>query len=146
MATVLNRTNKRLIRSVNTPDYPVAEWIINPDMSAVEGQSKKYWVITGDVVTLADQSTRDAIDAALLSTQRDGTAAQVDQVEDVLRASLLSILDELNTKSDKMNETLDAIDAASNFSQMKTNIAAINDAPQRNISQMKTVIRNKLGS
>ena len=33
-----------------------AEWIYDPDMSAVTGEPSKYWIITGDVITLMDQA------------------------------------------------------------------------------------------
>lgn len=35
MADVLNRITREFIQSANTPDYPVADWIHNPDLSAV---------------------------------------------------------------------------------------------------------------
>jgi len=67
MANVLNRVTRRFIKSANTPDYPVNEWIINPDMSAVINQPNRYWIITGDVVTLMDQAARDTVDANILT-------------------------------------------------------------------------------
>jgi hypothetical protein len=53
MANVLNRTTKEYRTSVNTPDFPTAQWIVNPDLSAVSasGLSSQYWNIVGDVVT-----------------------------------------------------------------------------------------------
>lgn len=51
MANVLNRTTKEYQISVNTPDYDPSEWIINPDLSAVEDVPSEYWVVTGDTVT-----------------------------------------------------------------------------------------------
>lgn len=51
MANVLNRVTKEFKTSVNTPDFPAAQWIVNPDLSAVGGLSPQYWTITGDVVT-----------------------------------------------------------------------------------------------
>lgn len=122
MASVLHRTTKQFLQSANTPDHPTADWIINPDMSAVDGQPSKYWIITGDVVTLADQSTRDAIDSALLSASRDDTVAQLDEEEDVLRAFMLVVLDEINT------------------------LRTLHSLSERTVAQMKTGIRNKLGS
>lgn len=65
MANVLNRTTKQYITSANTPDYPTADWIINPDLSGVSGVPSKYWKITGDVVTEMNQTEKDAVDAAL---------------------------------------------------------------------------------
>ncbi len=146
MSTALNRTTKVLLHSVSTPDFPTGDWIIDPDLSAVIGFPSVYWVIIVDVVSLMDQATRDAVDAAALIVQRDLTADAVDNVEDTLRASLLAILDEINLHAVRATAILDAADGASNFSAFKTSIAAINDVPQRTIAQMKTAIRGKLGS
>lgn len=71
MADVLHRTTKQLLRSVNTPDYPSEDWIINPDLSAVGGYASKYWLISGDAVSLmseADRATLDAAEAAAAET------------------------------------------------------------------------------
>ncbi len=62
MANVLNRTTKEYLTSVNTPDFDVSLWVINPDLSAVIGFASKYWIITGDVVTLQNQAQRDITD------------------------------------------------------------------------------------
>ena len=69
MANVLNRTTKQYIRSVNTPDYPTEDWIINPDLTAVAGVANKYWKITGDVVSEMTSAEKDTSD--LTNTQND---------------------------------------------------------------------------
>jgi len=69
MANVLNRTSKQYLKSVNTPDFPVSDWIVDPDLSAVNSFPNKYWVISGDVVSLMDQAARSAVDAAELEAQ-----------------------------------------------------------------------------
>lgn len=45
MANVLNKFSKLMLYSVNTPDFPSDEWIINPDLSLVENIPNKYWKI-----------------------------------------------------------------------------------------------------
>lgn len=47
MANVINRTTKQYLKSVNTPDYPEDEWIINPDLPNCDPM---FWVIDGDSV------------------------------------------------------------------------------------------------
>jgi hypothetical protein len=99
MADVLNRTTKELRRSVNTPDYDPAEWIIDPDLSAVAGFAPRYWKITGDVVSLVDQAERDAVDAALAQQALDDAgAAEKARLDDerILRAFALIVMDEIN--------------------------------------------------
>lgn len=146
MASVLNRATKQYLESTNTPDYPPAEWILNPDISAVVGQPTKYWRIVGDIVSLLTQAERDAVDAAEREAQRDAAAQQLQQVEDLLRAFMLTVLDELNLHAAKHNAILTAIDNGANFSGLKANIALVADYPQRTEAQLRTTVRNKLGT
>lgn len=146
MATVLNRTTKQLIPSANTPDHSSAEWIINPDLSAVLGQPAKYWVITGDAVSLMDQAQRDAVDAAELTAARDLAANQIDGPESIVRALALVIQDEINLHANRVTAILDAVDNAGTFAALKTAIAAIPDVPTRTPAQLKTALRNRLGT
>lgn len=146
MASALNRVTKQFLASVNTPDYPTADWIINPDMSAVAGFESRYWTITGDVVSLMDAAARAVVDAAQLEATRDATAAELDQAEGALRAFMLAVLDEFNAHATKINAILTAIDNGGTLAAVKTNIAAIADYPSRTIAQLKTVLRSKLGT
>ena len=146
MADVLNRTTKQYLPSANTPDYPVSDWIINPDVSAVAGQPTKYWKINGDTVSLMSQAERDAVDAAELAVARDSVASQMDSVEDYSRAFALTILDEINLHAARTTAILDAVDGATPLANLKTAVAAIPDVPQRTIGQLKTAVRGKLGS
>ena len=99
MATVLNRTTKQLRRSVNTPDFPSADWIINPDLSAVGNFASKYWTITGDAVSLMPQTERDALDAAeaqaAADADRAGEKLRIDN-ERVLKALAIVVKNEIN--------------------------------------------------
>lgn len=146
MATVLNRTTKQLIPSANTPDYPAAQWIIEPNLSAVVGQPAKYWTITGDVVTLMNAGERAAVDAAELNVSRDATAATMDAMENWMRAFALACLDEFNLHATRQRALLTAIDNNATLATIKTAVLAINDIPDRTIAQLKTAVRNKLGN
>ena len=123
-----------------------ANYIEDPDLSAVVGQPQKYWEITGDSVSLADPATQAAIDAQETSDKYDELADQIDDVDDLLRAFAQAVLDEINLHATRITAILDAIDGASNLSQVKTAVGAIPDVPTRTIAQMKTATRNKLGS
>ena len=63
MADVINRRSREYRRSVNTPDYPLSDWIINPDLSKVTGVPWRYWKIVGDSVLPMTQEERDIVDA-----------------------------------------------------------------------------------
>ena len=121
MSVVLNRTSKRLILSANTPDYPVVDWIIDPDLSRVSGDTR-YWKITGDTVDLMTRSEIDAEDARLLNSERDSAVTVLESVESLERATILALLDELNT--------------------LRAN-ASLSDLT---MDDMQTAIRGKLGS
>ncbi|RYD66146.1 MAG: DUF4376 domain-containing protein [Verrucomicrobiaceae bacterium] len=63
MANVLNRATNLYLESVNTPDYDVSEWVINPDLSEVEGFAPYYWIINpDDTVSLMTESQRKDTD------------------------------------------------------------------------------------
>lgn len=146
MAAALNRTTKQHLTSVNTPDYPTSEWIIDPDLSAVVGWPVKYWIITGDNVTLADAPTRDAIDAAILAAERDDTADYIDTAERYERAFALVVLDEFNRQANRFNALLDAIDAATSLANLKATVGGINNLPVSTPADLKTALRAKLDS
>lgn len=145
MATVLNRTTKQYLESVNTPDYPAAQWIHNPNLSAVQGWPSKYWTISGDNVLLMSEGERNNIDAIELSNSRDRTSNRMDDIEDIVRALGLSVIDLTNIHATSITDILNAVDNATNFTDLKTRIAAINDVAQRTGQQLKTQIRSKLG-
>ena len=47
MANVLHRITRQYLKSKNTPNYPVEDWIINPVLPNCD---KKYYVIEGNIV------------------------------------------------------------------------------------------------
>ena len=47
MANVINRITKQYFKSVNTPDYPAKDWIINPILPNCD---EKYYVIENNIV------------------------------------------------------------------------------------------------
>ena len=64
MSNVLNRTTKQYLKSVNTPDYPVSDWIVNPSVAPFLGVPTKYWKISGDAVSEMSALEKLVIDAA----------------------------------------------------------------------------------
>ena len=73
MSNVLNRSTLEFLKSQHTPDFPTADWVINPDISPVAGEPAKYWVLIGDTLSVMDQAAKDALDA---STAAAAEAAQ----------------------------------------------------------------------
>jgi len=65
MADVINRTTLQYLQSINTPDYPDIDWIVNPDLSGLIGIPQKYWKIVGDTVVQMDTTEQAAVDASI---------------------------------------------------------------------------------
>lgn len=94
----------------------------------------------------ADFEASRTITPEMLAAMRDAVVAKMDETEDYMRAFALAVLDEFNAHSVKINAILTAIDNGGTVAQIKNNIAAIVDQPQRTIAQLKTAVRSKLGS
>jgi hypothetical protein len=131
---VLNRTTKQYIQSANTPDYPTADWIHGPDMSAVVGFQSKYWVITGDVVSLMTPAQRSALDAAELVAQKDAEADNFDADGTYFKAAMEVMIDGFNVLREQFNTTTRQSGALTD-----TNLAPYT------LAQLKTAVRGKLG-
>lgn len=50
MANVLHRITKEYRTSVMDSEVNSSEWLLNPDVSSVEGLPSYYWVIDNDAV------------------------------------------------------------------------------------------------
>ena len=118
----IHRTSKQLLVSVPSADLPEsqANYIEEPDLSAVSGQPNKYWVITGDVVTLMDAGAQAVVDAALAEAQADATANELDATQSIMKAFAEVLVDEINL------------------------LRAEHALAARTLAQLKTAVRGKL--
>ncbi len=96
MATVFNRTTSQLIRSVNTPDYNSAYWIINPDLTLVENVPQKYWKAAGDAVVEMTAQEKASVDAALLTARRDQIESKT--TDEAFKAVLAALVKVVNLR------------------------------------------------
>lgn len=134
MANVFNRVSPEYKISVHTPDFDVADWAINPDITGVAGNPVKFWFLTGatnaegdeiiGVVDAATQATIDAaIAAALLTSQHDSAKIEMDNRR-VLIALAELLVDEFN-----ILRTIEGL-APRTFAQLRTAIRTkIDSAP-----------------
>jgi len=65
MANFIHRTTLEYVESGHTPDYPVEDWIKNPNLSSVTGVPTRYWKTDGDNVVEMSQGEKDTVDANL---------------------------------------------------------------------------------
>ena len=138
MGEYLHRTSKRYYGSI-APDEllePLANYIEDPDLSAVEGVPNIYWIITGDVVSEMSQPEKDAVDAAILTAARDGAIqAELDNLESVMRQVVKLMVSELNILRQQFNTTTGEVSQATD-----TAFAA------RTLAQVRTQLRDDLGA
>jgi hypothetical protein len=101
----------------------------------------------GAVVTITrewtpwTQAEIDAYEAG----RRDDVAADMDNVESVIRAAVLVIMDESNSHATALAAIKAAFANNSTVAAIRTAVAAIQMPPQRTAAQLKTAIRAKLG-
>ena len=97
MANVLNKSTLELRSSVNTPDYPESDWLINPDLSAVAGLDPRYWKIAKNAVAAMTAGERQAVDDALAADAKEAlaAAAKEDAAQPLLKAVASMLADEL---------------------------------------------------
>lgn len=96
MSVVINRATRQVIRRANTPDYSSTDWIINPDLSKVDGIPDKYWQIVGDEVLPVDAATRSNIDFLEREDHKNRVFDEI-KTGDLLPV-LSGLVDVLNTK------------------------------------------------
>lgn len=80
MATVLHRSSLEVRRSVNTAEFDLATWIINPDLSVVSRHPKRYWKIEpDDTVVLMSATEKNAADLVALPRVKVASMIKIDE-------------------------------------------------------------------
>lgn len=74
MANVIHRITKQYLESVNTPDYPESEWIINPTLPDCDPSE---WIVEGDSVRELTQLEKDAKEAKKLGEEQAKTEKEL---------------------------------------------------------------------
>jgi hypothetical protein len=137
MAHVLHKTADPVDYrvSVNTPDFPPADWFINPDVSAVVAVPTKYWARPlSDPVTEMSQSEKDAVDAAeaaaITTAARNGAKEPVAVSGEPDGVRLRGLIELCNKRDNylvnrivELQQALDAIKATTG-----NNVGSVRDA------------------
>ncbi len=83
MGSVINRTTYEYLESVNSPSYPTADWLHNPDVSALASVPREYWIVDGSEVR---EMTAAEKDSGHLSAHKAEKCAAIDAKTDELIA------------------------------------------------------------
>lgn len=94
MGRFVNRTTKAYVPRGHTPDFPVEDWIQNPNLDNVIGVAEKYWKITGDKITEMSQAEKDVVDLAEKTAEWDRKEANIERNE--LKAVVTGLIKEIN--------------------------------------------------
>lgn len=150
MADLYDTLEFQLLESVHTPDYPGTRYqdaTPGTDLrTLVDSVPSRYLKLDGDTVVEMSQAEKDAVDLARLTAQRDAAVARLQNVEDVLRAFMLMVLDDRNAQAQATNSILAAAENATSLATFQSAMNAIADVPEYTEQQLRTGIRNKLGS
>ena len=153
MPNYLHRVTKEYLTSLSPAGLtePAANYIMDPELSAVVGFESRYWTIVGDVVTLQTPVERDATDAAVLASQvaqeKGGAEAyyHLSQAESrVLRAVVVLLVDELNLLRTQWRSFQTATAVSNNLADIKTGVAGLPTLNNRTLAQAKSAIINSV--
>ena len=82
-----------------------------------------------------------------IAAQLDGmVATAVDDPDSTVRALVTVIVAEFNRHSAFEASMLSAVASATSLADLKTQFAALNTIPQRTLADLRTAIRNSIGS
>jgi hypothetical protein len=149
VANVLHKTRSPADyrESVNTPDFPVLDWFLNPDISAVSSLARKYWRPGTNPVEPMDateQATVDANEAAAVrATAKAAADAAVNGNDGYnLRAIAKMAIDEVNDLRRWIAAFKAQVALATNMANFQSRVAALPDMPDRTLAQAKTAYKN----
>lgn len=75
----------KYLRSVNTPDYPVTEWLHNPNVEHLDGiVQERYWVVDGGTVREMSDAEKTALH---LQDRKNERVLEVDAKTDAMIAA-----------------------------------------------------------
>ncbi|MBU0598732.1 hypothetical protein KKF61_07170 [Patescibacteria group bacterium] len=92
MSNVFNRITKQYLKSVNTPDYPKLDWIINP--AFIPDVDKKYIIVEGDDIremTLEEKAVVDYVAPIPEPTLAEVKIKRQNEIKAETKAYILSI-------------------------------------------------------
>lgn len=125
----------RLVNGVEVLLTPAEVAATEADWALSEPGTGALWLAAQAAEVQSQRTVAKSVFAAAAGDPQGMAKAQ--------RAALLLILDRThNALATKINAILTAIDSAATLAQVKTNIAAIADAPTYTATQLKTALRN----
>ena len=144
MIFVINKNNLevRQIKEKDSIGFD-SNWLINPDLSQVEGHPFWHWQVVNDQVVLKSSADMALADSQILDARAQAISNKIDD-RSFQRAFARLVLNEINRLSVAINETRDAISTASSLAEAQTNIQALGSEPERTLAQLKNQLKNSV--
>ncbi len=120
MPLFVHRTTFVEFGSTSPADLPeaIANYVQDPDLTAVAGQPKKYWILTGDIFSLMDagqQAAADAAEGVALTAESRGAAVSapdIPAVEDELGIQLRELFEVFNKRDNYLVTRIEELQTA----------------------------------
>lgn len=141
--------------SADASDYDGrTDVVIDPDLSALQGTVPcQYWKHSGGSIVAYTQAEIDAQDAAEaaattfnLHEEAKNFLAGTDFDSILIRALADVIKDEINILRAALEDVKNAIENGSNLSNVKSAVTALPNLADRDLTQLRTAIRNRIDS
>ncbi len=171
MATVIHRTTKLVLESVNTPEYSSVDWVVYTGASQSKLDAFNTLRLTVSVIYIkfdgsdnASEMTageKTSVDNAIASAAATAASEQnlVDRTEAVAvvsthvtvegktaRALTAILVDELNSVRQWLAAFKVEVAAATTLADLKTRVASLPAMPDRTLAQAKTAVTNKINA
>ena len=144
MPDFVNPTTLALVPSANDMPSP---WVViaRTDflVAAAIPQHYRKWVV--DHVEEKSAGEKVAADALIEQARQTGELARYDR-KDILRATILALIDELNTTRQWIASFKTEVAASTNLANLQSRVAALPSMPDRTAAQARTAIVNKLAA
>jgi hypothetical protein len=143
------------LRSVDTNRYINREDVlINPSTMSVIGVPLRYWKVVNDAtIEEMTQPEKDQVEADILAERilnvHEGGKILLEEFDIspiVIRAFADIVKDEINILRGWDMDLKAAVAASNNLEQLKANIAALPDLPDRTLPQLKQEIKDRIDS
>lgn len=117
-------------------------------MNCMTGEVSIVDMTADETTAYQAEQTQSAIEAPViaLAVAKSNAGDRIDNTNDVLRALVLLLLDELNLHATTTDAILTAAISATNLADFKNKMGQITAIPQRTVQQLRTAILNKLGT
>jgi len=124
---VIHKTEdiQRYVPAHLADSFDVSEWLVDPDLTNVQGSPPHHWLVINDEVVLKDQAGIDAADLAFNTGRANAIIEQFSDKRSIVRAVVLALVDILNDRATDFNTLRQGIEDATSLASVQAVAAGI---------------------